>query len=724
MFFKSKSKKVKTPIILQMEAVECGATALAIILEYFGHRVPIEKLRIECGVSRDGSRADSIILIAEKYGLNVNAYKTDLKNLLKLELPLIVFWENNHFLVIEGFDKKGVFLNDPLSGHRHVTYKQFKKSYSKIVFTFSPKSTFVKRKKQAGLPTQLFGFIKNSVKPLSYIFSLFLLFGFTAILIPTTIRVFVDFVLIKEQISWIIPIVFFLILICSIQILLIYFQSNSLKNLENKINHVNSSKFIWHLLRLQIQFFFQRSAGEIASRIYLIENFSNLLVNKIIITFFNIIVVCFYFFIMLHYNVFLTLATFTILLLNLSILKIVSLKKNNLSHKINIVNNNLSTASIIGLQAIETIKSTGAEQDFFNKWAGFLGKALNIQNKLEIKNKILSTFPAFIQSISTIIILALGSLFIIDGSLTYGMLIAFLFLTINLLQPIQLFTNFRPTLKQIKTYLMKITDLLNYQEDTIFDAKKAKDLDLSKLSGRLEIKNLSFGYNIVNEPIIKNINLNIANASLTAIVGTSGSGKTTLVKVIAGILKHSDGELLFDDILIQNIPKSIFNYSVALVNQDIFLFEGTIKENITLWDSTITDDLIADSAKDACIHAEIASRKKGYDSHIQENGYNLCYGEKQKIELARALVNNPSILIIDEATSAIDFKTEFNILSNIKRRGITCIIISNRINTIKLCDQIIVLDKGEIDTIGTYDTLLKNEKSLFNKYINRKEVKC
>ncbi|MFC1770688.1 NHLP family bacteriocin export ABC transporter peptidase/permease/ATPase subunit [Candidatus Margulisiibacteriota bacterium] len=715
----SKKTTVKTPVILQMEAVECGAAALAIILEYYGRVVPLEKLRMECGVSRDGSRADTIVQVAEKHSLSPAAFRVEIEDLKRIEPPYIVFWCSNHFLVVEGFSEDEVYLNDPASGRRTEKISDFQNCFSNIVLTFKPKKVFKKTEKRPSLFFLLNKFLKNNSQPIKFVFLTCVLLILTSIVIPTVLRVFIDKVLIHELFSWTKPLLFAVLIIFLIQYGLFFLQRKTLDRLKNKLILIHSSSFLWRLFELPIRFFLQRSRGEISSRIDINVRVSKSITDKSAISFFELAGLVLYVLIMFFYDWLLTLISLACLSVYLGLFYFVSRQKDIINQKLVREHGNLVGTTTLGLHAMETLKATGAEDEFFERWSGFQTKAVNVQHELEVSRQGLNILPSFFNSIVIAVVLCLGSYRIISGELSIGLLMAFFLLLTIFLGPIKRMMQFGFVANQTKADLSRIDDIFKYKTLNIFgsDTGQEEAIGVVKLAGNIEIQNLSFGFTQLEPPLFEGFNLSLKPGSRIALVGPSGCGKTTLSKMICGLYMPWEGEILFDGKSFKEFSPAVLSNSLALVSQEIFLFEGTVRDNITLWDTTIPETIITKAAKDALIHEDIAARTGGYESHVEENGGNFSGGQRQRIEIARALATNPSILVLDEATSSLDPDTERIIDNNIRRRGCSCLVISHRLSTIKDCDEIIVLSKGQIAERGTHKELFENPDGLYRTLV-------
>jgi NHLM bacteriocin system ABC transporter peptidase/ATP-binding protein len=708
------ARPVKVPTILQMESVECGAAALSIILGHFGKFVPLEKLRIACGVSRDGLKATNILKAAKEYGLEAKGYAKSIEKLMQVQTPAIIFWNFNHFLVLEGFTKNKVFLSDPAQGRYHVTHQEFDDSYTGVVLTFSPSEKFEKGNEKRGLLAALASRITNSKLSITYIILVSLLLVIPGLIIPSFLQIFIDKYLINRYEGFVMPLLLIMGGILVINSVLVYLQQYYLLKLETKLALATSSKFLWHVFHLPIAFFTQRYSGEIGSRVSLNDKVAKLLSGDLANSALNVIVVIFYAILMFSYDFILTLVGIFMALLNLIVLKYVSRARKDGNRRLGNEHGKLLGTTTSGISMIETLKASGRENDFFANWVGYLAKVMNSQQELGWLTIRLNAFPPLIASLTTTFILGLGALRIMDGEMTLGALVAFTYLMGNFISPVNQLISVGTMLHETESDLGRIDDVLNYEmEEQLIKNDDANTSNLknsslnNKLIGYFEMKNVTFGYNTNMPALIENFNLKLKPGSRVALVGGSGSGKSTVAKVASGLYSPWAGQVLFDGKSKNEIPRHVLTESLAVIDQEVLIFNGTIKENISFWDSTITDKNIIQSARDAAIHDIIAVRKDAYDSTVIEGGGNFSGGQRQRLEIARALATNPSFLIMDEATSALDPTAEKTVMDNIKKRGCTCLIVAHRLSTIIDCDEIIVMEFGKIVERGTHQELIK-----------------
>lgn len=709
--------RVKTPTVLQMEAVECGAAALGIVLAYYGRIVPLEELRVACGVSRDGSKASNILRAARKYGLEAHGYKKQPESLRATPLPTIIFWNFNHFLVVEGFGKGKVYLNDPGSGPRVVSEEEFDESYTGVAIVCEPAPEFVKGGKRPSLLKSLQQRLQGSETALLYVLLASVALIVPGLIVPSFIRVYVDNVLIGGFDDLVMPLLGIMLATSAFVTTLTWLQQHFLLRLETKLALTTSSKFFWHVLRLPVVFFTQRAPGEISSRVGINDSVAGLLSGELATNFLNLVLIIFFAILMFQYDIVLTMIGISIAMLNLLALRFVSRKRVDGNRKLLQERGKLLGTAYTGLQSIETLKATGGESDFFARWAGYQAKVMNSEQELGVVTQTLSVVPPFLMSFNSLIILAIGGLRVINGDMTMGMLVAFQSLMLSFMTPVNQMVNLGSRLQEAQGDMNRLDDVLRYPVDPQVKLQKIEQTNgIIKLDGHIELRNVTFGYSPLEAPLIENFSLRVKSGTRVALVGSSGSGKSTVARLVVGLYEPWEGEILFDDSSSRDIPRPIINRSLAMVDQEIFLMAGSIKDNLTMWDASVPEIDVIQAAKDAHIHEEITNRTGGYDYFVAEGGGNFSGGQRQRIEIARALVSNPTILVLDEATSALDPVTEKVIDNNLRRRGCTCLIVAHRLSTIRDCDEIIVMDRGKVVQRGTHDEL-RRQKGLYAQLI-------
>jgi NHLM bacteriocin system ABC transporter peptidase/ATP-binding protein len=711
-FLKKKSIRVKTPTVFQMETVECGAAALSIILSYYGCFVTLEQLRVDCGITRDGCTAINIIRAAKKYGLKGEGYKISLDDLCTLEVPLIVFWRFNHFIVLEGIVEEKVYINDPVMGPYVINKAEFERSFTGVVLTFVPTKKFVKSGGPPRIIHQIYKRLEKHRKSMAYIFAAGLVFTVVGLIIPIFSKVFVDYFLVNKMQTILRPLLIGIFLTAILRWTLSFIQNIYLVKLENKLSLVFSSEFLWHLLQLPINFFSLRYTGDITSRMLLNQKVAKFIASVFVEAILNAIFVVLYALLLFYYNPLLMMVATAVAGINIAIFyKIARIRRDKsllLSYDLGAYYGNAYNA----FKIIESIKASAQEENIFEKIVGSQVKASNTIHDLNKQTIIYNALPVILNNLNGAIILILGAIQVMNGTLSVGTLVAIQSLTLSYIAPLNRLITILSQIQEMSGTIAKLDDVLRYERDNkihFVDFTSGKDLltqESVKLSGLIELKNVSFGYNKLEKALIKDISLIILPGEHVAIVGSSGAGKSTFAKLISNLYAPWSGEIKVDQKDINSIHRMILINSFSLVEQENVMFNSSIKENITMWDHTIRYQDMIQAAKDAAIHDEISLRQQGYDSMVYQQASNFSGGQRQRIELARALVTNPSILIMDEATSELDPLTENEIYNNIRRRGCTTIIIAHRLSTIKNADKIVVLDKGKIVQLGTHDELI------------------
>jgi ATP-binding cassette subfamily C protein len=713
--------RVKTPTVLQMEAVECGAAALGIILAYYGRIVPLTELRVECGVSRDGSKASKIVQAAQRYGMEANGYKIELEAIHQQQPPFIVFWNFNHFLVVEGFSRHSVFLNDPASGRYQVSWQEFDEGFTGVVLMMEPGIDFQPGGNKPSITTALIQRLQGSWGAILYCIIAGFLLVIPGLAIPAFSQVFVDEILVENRTEWLRPLILGMIITTILQAILTLLRLRYLRKLQIKLAVGMSSRFLWHILRLPINFYAQRYAGEISNRASLNNKVAQILSGQLATTVIDTVMILFYAIVMVTYDSVLTLIGVCFSAINGLALQWVARQRVDANMRLVQDWGKTAGVSIAALQSIETLKASALESDFFSRWSGYYTKAATSQQQLEITNQILGVLPIFLTALTSMSILVVGGLRVMDGDLTIGMLVAFQSLMLSFQQPVNTLVNFGSTLQELEGDLNRLEDVLGNSLDIEVEKlhvgaqclrpylrplrpNQTSDI-IQNLEGHIELRNITFAYSPVDPPLIKNFNLSLKPGQRVAFVGASGSGKSTIAKLICGLYQPWEGDILFDGIPRGNLPRELLATSLSFVEQDIFLFGGTVRDNLTLWDTTVTDEQLIQACQDAAIHEAIMAIPGGYDGELLEGGINLSGGQRQRLEIARALVKNPTILVMDEATSALDSQTEKIIVENLRSRNCSCILVAHRLSTIRDCDQIIVLEKGVVVQRGTHEEL-------------------
>jgi NHLM bacteriocin system ABC transporter peptidase/ATP-binding protein len=713
-------ERVVTPTLLQMEAVECGAAALGIILRYHNLWQPLEQLRLECGVTRDGSKASNLLKAARRFGMEGRGIRCELDALLRTKPPVILYWNFNHFLVYEGVSEGKVYLNDPATGPRRVTIEELEASFTGVVLTVEPGPSFSPGGDKPSLAAALRRRISGFEIGLGFAFLTGLLIIIPNIVNPSFTRIFIDEYLIGDKGDILRPLLTTIVISIVLMIVLLGLQRHSLLRLETKLALTTSAKFFTHVIQLPMEFFSQRYAGEIGSRVLINDKVAKVLSDKFVTTALDMMALVFFAIVMIQYDLWLTISCVAFAMLNLVAMKVVQRSRVDASFRLLQERGKLMGTSMNGVQMIETLKATGGENEFFSRWGGYQAKTIRAEQDMDFYGQTLSAVPPFTKALISATILGLGGWRVMEGHLTIGLLVAFQSLMDGFTKPITSFVTFGNALQETESDLNRLDDVLRYDSDPIYAKDRPVSPDLNttiKLSGLLEVRNLTFGFNPLAPPLIENLSFTVRPGKRVALVGGSGSGKSTVSKLVAGLFKPWNGEILFDGVPRERIPRRLLHNSIGMVDQDIFMFEGAIRDNLTMWNPTVPDSHITQACKDAAIADVIASRQGGLSSLVTEGGVNFSGGQRQRLEIARALVNSPSFLILDEATSALDPSTEEIIDQNMRRRGCSCLIVAHRLSTIRDCDEIIVLEYGKVVERGTHESM-KNAAGPYSALIS------
>jgi NHLM bacteriocin system ABC transporter peptidase/ATP-binding protein len=702
-----------------MEAVECGAAALGIVLAHYGRWVPLEELRSECGVSRDGSKASNVLKAARHYGLDGDGKRMEPKGLVDVRMPAIVFWNFNHFLVVEGYGPKHVYLNDPASGPRKVSWDEFDGSFTGIVLDLAPTEAFERAGAAPSLVKGLARRFHGGVP--AVVFCLLAGIGLLipGLLVPAAVRTFVNAVLGQDDRSWLWLLVLGVGLAALMQFAFTWFQQITLLRLSTKLAMSMSTRFMEHVLRLPLLFFSQRYAGHVVTRVQVNDQIASMLSSQLSASLLAMLTSVFYLVLMVIYDWQLTLVALFFAAANVLALRLTVAKQKDASTKLVQDSGKLTATAVSGLANIETLKATSEDASFFSRWAGHQAKVLVTSQKMGAPMAALSTVPAMLIALNTAALIGVGGLQVMDGTLSLGTLVAFQMLAAGFNAPVAQMVGFGAVLQQAGGNLASVDDVLDYPIDPeaverpLVDEVEVEEGGRTvrrrvprRLSGQIDLEDLSFGYNPLEPPLVRGLDLHVEPGQRVAIVGPTGSGKSTVSKLVAGLNQPWGGRVLFDGIPRGLIPQQVLAASLSFVDQEILLFEGSVRDNLTLWDSTIPEEAIVRGARDAMIHDDVVKRPLGYDRPVEEGGKDWSGGQRQRLEIARALTTDPAILIMDEATSALDPIVEQAIDEHIRARGCTCLIVAHRLSTIRDCDEIVVLDKGVAVERGTHDELV------------------
>ncbi|WP_232630947.1 NHLP family bacteriocin export ABC transporter peptidase/permease/ATPase subunit [Methylobacterium sp. Leaf118] len=710
-----RTRRARVPTLLQMEAVECGAACLAMVLAHHGKWVPLEELRVACGVSRDGSKAKNMVRAARRYGLDAEGWRTDPAKLATKTLPAILFWEFNHFVVLEGIGRDVVYLNDPATGPRTVSHEEFNRAFTGVMLTMSPNAAF----EPSGRRPNVWRAIAQQLAPSRGAVVFLVLAGAAALVpgvfVPAATKIFVDDILVRHLTDWIRPLLTGLAFAALLSGVLSALQGYFLARLQWKLGLSLGLRLTWHLMRLSPSFFAQRYAGDVASRLAATERACDLIGSQVSALLVTGLAALFYGALMAVYDPVLAGIGFALALVNVVFTRLVARRQENAARTVMREQAVLGSLSINGVQAIETLKATASEDDFMARWANAQARTMNAVHRMQVPLQWLSLIPKALGALTMAAILGLGGLRAMEGLITVGTLAAFQTVLSSFLAQVNGLVGIASGMRELRVAMERVDDVLRSPLDrralTVARDPASSDNDNAtvparRLSGAIDIEDLAYGYNPLEPPLVEGFSLAVAPGARIALVGPSGSGKSTIARLLVGLADPWAGRIRFDGVPADRVPPGVACASLAYVDQTIVLMEGSVRQNLTLWDERVSERSLVEAARDAGLHETIAARPGGYDALVSEGGSNWSGGQAQRLEIARALALEPSILILDEATSALDAVTERTILDNLRRRGCTVILVTHRLSAIRDCDEILVLERGRIVERGRHDAMM------------------
>lgn len=695
----------KVPMVMQMEAVECGAASLSMILAYYGKWLPLEQVREACSVSRDGSSMKNILLAAKTYGLEPSAYKVSAENLAGME-PAIIHWNFEHFVVFKGMRKGKACLNDPGIGPVEIPMDEFRRSFTGVAMTFELTDRF----QPSGRPASIFSYIRRNLNGaneafwLTFIFTLLL--AVVSLTLPLLTRVFFDEILSGRNAQW--ATVFFCLMgtLALFNFIVTLWNQRYSKRIAGQLALRGNISYLRHLLRLPMNFFAMRYVGDLQQRQRLNETITHSLVEVLAPQAINVMLLVLYLILMLSYNYMLTMIGVAAALVNLAVVNHYAGQRLNMVRSTQQSMGKYYSATVSCLENIESIKAAGAEEGFFQYWSGLWTRMFNKQREMHVQQSQMSLLPTLTSNLLTMAVLLVGAWYILQGDLSVGMLMAFQAFMTAFMAPVEKIVNAGQQLLEMRSQIERVDDVMRYPEDRHVDGEHS---EAGKLLGELELRDVTFGYNRTRPPLIDHFNLHLRPGESVAFVGSSGCGKSTLAKLISGLYKPWSGEILFDGRPIESISSDELTNSIAVVDQNIVLFDDTLSQNIRMWDQSIEDFAILMACSDAQVHNDIMSRPEGLATKVVRGGKNFSGGQCQRFEIATALAREPMILIMDEATSALDPTTEDLVMKHIREMGITQIVVAHRLSTIRDCNQIIVMDAGQVVQRGTHEQLMQQD---------------
>jgi len=715
----------RTPLYMQLEGTDCGAACLGIVLSHYGCWQSLEQLRQVCHVGRDGSNLEDVALAARKYGMTAIGRSSQIEQLSKLPLPMILFWGFNHFVVLERIDGGRFYLNDPAQGHRVVGANIFNRDYTGVGLVLEPGPDFSPTRKPPGVIRRLWPWLREHRSLMVRTAAYGLLLALVSLALPILLALFVDRVLMADQPKLSLPLFAAMLTVGGLTWLLTWLQLRSLRELVLRLSISQSDRYLDRLLRLPVRFFAHRFAGDLAMRMRLIDQVAEIGAGQLGRLAVDLVMGAAFLAAMLYLDALLALAVAGLGVLCVLMTRALTGLRRDHNHRLRREQSMLVGTGAAGLKMIESLQATGRENDFFSRWSGRQARELDARQEFAELGHVAASLPGLFHILTAALVFGLGGWRLMAGEMTIGSMVGFYILAGNFISPVARIAQFSDLLETLEADLARMDDVLDAPQDTVPNPDYSASwqpgvvaLDGSlRLIGRLEIRDATFGFQRNRPPLIEDFNLLVEPGQRVAIVGPSGSGKSTLALLAAGQHQLWSGEILYDGRLLAEIPREVFRRSVAIVDQHPFLFAASIRDNLTMWDTTAPDQFLTVAAQDAAIHNEIMSRPAGYEANVEEGGRNFSGGQRQRLEIARALVNNPSMLILDEATSALDANTELLIDDRIRRRGCSCLIIAHRLSTIRDADRIIVMERGRIIEEGTHEELYV-EGSIYSRFIH------
>lgn len=700
---------MRTPTVLQMEAVECGAAALAMVLGHYGRFVALEELRIACGVSRDGSRASNLLKAARGYGLQAKGMQMDLAALAEVAAPAVLFWEFNHYVVYDGmgrrFGRSGVYVNDPGKGRRFVPMDEFDTSFTGIVLTFEPGPGFRRGGRRPGVMGALPERLRGTSGTMAAAIVSSLLLVVVGAWVPALSRTYIDMFLIGNQTSLLSVLFAAMATTLVLTATLTAVQQANLLRGRIISSTLGSARFLRHLLRLPLTFYAQRNPADLVQRLQTNDAVAETLARDLAAAGVDAVVVLLYAVLLWSYDPQLTVVGVLIALLNVVAMRIVIGLRATGTQKLRAESARLTNTAYSGLQLIETMKATGGENGFFRRWAGQHATTLDVQQRLGVPTAWLAVVAPTLAALNSALILMIGGLRAVEGHLSVGLLVAFQALVTSFTAPITRLNGVAGRIQDFAADVARLKDVENFPVDPVY-TRREPPARTRRLTGHVELDGITFGYSPLDAPLLKDFSLSVGPGQQVALVGGSGSGKSTVSRLISGLYAPWEGAVRIDGMRLEDIPRGALAASVSFVDQDVFLFEGTVRDNIALWDPSVPDEAVVAALEDASVYEVVARRPGGIHSRVEQDGRNFSGGQRQRLEIARALVRRPSVLVLDEVTSALDAATEQVIIDNLRRRGCACVVIAHRLSTVRDSDEIVVLDRGTVVERGRHAQLV------------------
>ena len=702
----------RVPVMTQMNALECGAACLAMVLNYFGRRVSVAECRETLGIGRDGVSAHRIAEAAQRNGLRVRAFKAEPADLASLEMPAIAHWAFNHFIVVEKWTPRTVQIIDPAVGRRALSGAEFDKNFTGVVLTFEPKSQQASSTGSTQ-PSSSWSYVKPMLlargvrNVLIQVLLASLLLQCFGLALPLLTQLVVSRILPFHITGLINVIGIGLIVLVLAYMVTTYLRAALLLYLQARLDSRLILSFFEHLLSLPLRFFEQRPSGDLLMRSNSNASIREIVTNRTVSVLLDGGFVFGYLIILFYFSTGFTEVVLALGALQVGLMLVTNHRLKTLTASEFVASAEAQSYMVETLMGISTLKASGAEDHAFDHWSSLYYKQLNVSLKRGHLNAILDTAMTTLRMLSPIVLLWFGAIEVLDGKMSLGSMLALNALTISFLTPVTSLVTAGQQLQLVRAYLERIVDVADAKPEQSSEAANA----CSRLSGKIRVENVSFRYDSSSPWVLRDISLTITPGQKVALVGATGSGKSTLAKLLLSLYKPEQGEIFFDDLPLQTLDYRMLRRQFGVVLQESSLFRGSIRQNIAMNNPRVLLDEIQHAARLAHIHEEIINMPMGYETLLAEVGTGVSGGQRQRICIARAIAHHPSILLLDEATSHLDVRTERLVSHNLESLTCTRIMIAHRLSTIMDADLIVVLDKGRIVEQGTHDQLLARDSS-------------
>lgn len=712
-----------TPLFLQSNSGESGAICLAMLLGHFGAFPKLTEVKDSCDCGNDEIEPMHLLEASRRFAFDANLLTLSLHELEKQSCPFIIPTVAGKYILLVKKKWRSFIVHDPETGRKKITRDDLAGMFAGQILVAVPGEDFVTFGQRSSFVREIFSLLYHYKSGVSYVLAAGFVLLIPAIVIPALNKIFFDDIILQGQTLWYKPMLMIMAVLLVLGSILVFLQQWILLRFEIKMSMVDSAKFVSHILSIPYPYFQSHPAGDTIKRIKLNDAIATMLSRDMTRLFISLTTIFIYGFIMMKFSVLLTVAGVSVMLINILALRYFSAKRTALNQALFQKQQRTFNMASVGIEHIETLKASGWENNFFTLWSSYLIDAINDEQKLGFTSRLLTVLPEFLAQFNNVIIVILGGILIISGEISIGVFIAMQSFIANFAEPVKNAVEITGNIQLNKSKFNNLQDTLSEPVDQLCQQEGRISINQitpfnARLSGKLDVRNISFSYSRFSPPLIKNFSLCVEPGRRIALVGGSGCGKSTILKVIAGLYTPGSGEILFDDTNINMINGDVLRNSLAIVDQDVFLFTGMISDNIVMWNRAIEHDAIVQAAKDAAIHDVITERPGGYQAMVAPGGGNFSGGQRQRLEIARALVTNPSIIFMDEATSALDAETERVVMENIRKRKCTTITIAHRLSSIKDYDEILVVDEGQVIQRGSHDELMQETDQLYSKLVS------